>query len=441
MKDFEKTLNEIRSATSFGTPVVKSLIDEIVLEQLYEDLSLQAPAPQPIAKLMQNEDYIRGVLGINIPLNESYPYSINLQQQILEEQLLLEGFFADFKKMKGDAKNLALAIRYMAEDGSRISDFVKTAYETVIKEPMTKILNFIKKVVDAVASVFKRFVMPKVQEVWEKIKEFLIASGEKLESAWESVKGMSGWKQALTVMAFGAGIGYLWKQQGLGDIVETAAKVVDDIQTVAKTWGKKVAAWIQKHGGKITGAVDLEKGTKALSLAKKGAKKESLSLSDALYDDAALNEFFGFFKKKAKGAKKAEKEVDKEEADEGLGVLEDAKAAIMEKLQPLFDVLQDKVQDMFTGVVKALGVEALVGMVSGGISTFINAIRAAFGGVSTLSDLFGDTLEGFVAQIKDIDKETKEAEQGKDDPTEATWHDNENLLREMIREKLLAAAS
>ena len=52
----------------------------------------------PIQHLMFNEEYIRGVLGIDIPLNESYPYSYDLQERILQEQLLLEGFFGDFKK-------------------------------------------------------------------------------------------------------------------------------------------------------------------------------------------------------------------------------------------------------------------------------------------------------------------------------------------------------
>jgi hypothetical protein len=33
----------------------------------------------------------------------------------------------------------------------------------------------------------------------------------------------------------------------------------------------------------------------------------------------------------------------------------------------------------------------------------------------------------------------EEMEAGEDDPTEATWHDNEKLIREYVREKLLAS--
>ena len=40
---------------------------------------------------------------------------------------------------------------------------------------------------------------------------------------------MSGWKQALVVMAFGTGIGYLWSEKGVGDIVEKADEVLQKL--------------------------------------------------------------------------------------------------------------------------------------------------------------------------------------------------------------------
>ena len=69
-------------------------------------------------------DYVQGVLGLEIPLNESSPFSEGFRKQVIEEQLQLEGFFADFKKLGGDAKNSALALRYIMEDPSRISSYV-----------------------------------------------------------------------------------------------------------------------------------------------------------------------------------------------------------------------------------------------------------------------------------------------------------------------------
>jgi hypothetical protein len=436
------------------------------LEQLINELAtaqgLHDTIQSPVQKLIYNESYVRDVLGITIPLNESYPYSAALQERILEEQLLLEGFFGGFKKLKEDGKHLALALRYMMEDGSRVKDFVKQAYESVIKEPLTKILDFIKQALDVVKGIFEKFIMPKIQKTWEKIQEFLEGVAEKLEASWESIKSMSGWKQALTVIAFGTGIGYLWKKIDLKKIVETAQGVLEELLETAEDWGEKLADIFKKADGPI----DLKK---TMTLAKKSRLGKfpegyTLALSPLLLtgDDDAINELFGLGgkKKKKKDDDKstgdkvsdAEQKADDIEAKldkadkwmarlsgEEEGLISKAKEQIMALLQPLIDVIKGKVVDMFQGVIKKLGAEALVGLVSGGIGPFISGIKGAFGGIKMVSDLFGDALGAFVKKIKDPEAEAEEAEKGEDDPTEAVWHDNEKLLREFIREKLLAA--
>jgi len=437
---------------------LEQLINEMVAAQGLRD-SIQSP----IQKLIYNESYVRDVLGITVPLNESYPYSAALQERILEEQLLLEGFFGGFKKLKEDGKHLALALRYMMEDGSRVKDFVKQAYESVIKEPLTKILDFIKQALAVVKGIFEKFVMPKIQKTWEKIQEFLEGVAEKLEASWESIKGMSGWKQALTVIAFGTGIGYLWKKIDLKKIVETAQGVLEELLETAEDWGEKLAGLFKKADGPI----DLGK---TMTLAKKsrlGKFPEAYapalsSLLFAIDDDDVINELFGFGNKKKKkkdddksaGDKVSDAEQKADDVEEKLdkadkwmarlsgeeeGMISKAKEQIMALLQPLIDVIKDKVVDMFQGVIKKLGAEALVGFVSGGIGPFISGIKGAFGGIKMVSDLFGDALGAFVKKIKDPEAEAEEAEKGEDDPTEAVWHDNEKLLREFIREKLLVA--
>ena len=42
--------------------------------------------------LLENREYITNVLGIALPLTESYPYSNSIAKEILKEQLLLENF-------------------------------------------------------------------------------------------------------------------------------------------------------------------------------------------------------------------------------------------------------------------------------------------------------------------------------------------------------------
>lgn len=69
-------------------------------------------------ELLENRDYIQYVLGIHIPLNESVPFSPALSQRILQEQLLLEGFFDKaVQKVKQGASALGSKAVAAFEDG------------------------------------------------------------------------------------------------------------------------------------------------------------------------------------------------------------------------------------------------------------------------------------------------------------------------------------
>ena len=444
---------------------LQTIIDEMVAEQQLRDLVQTQPSP--VQKLIYDEAYVRDVLGIVVPLNESYPYSAALQERILEEQLLFEGFFQDAKKLKDDMKNFALSLRYIMEDPSRIKDFVKAIYESVIKEPLTKITEFIKRVMGGFKEWFEVVALPKVQAVWDKIREGLSKVGDMLEATWDKLQGMSGWKQALAVIAFGAGIGYVWKSLGFGDIVTKASELAEMATKVLDKWGKKLAGVFKKSKG----PVDIGK---AVSLAKKSKRTGRFpeayipSLSLLFTDDDVINELFGKKKKKKekkdavdkaasaeKGAESAGKGVDKADewmtklSDDDTSMLETAKEEIMKVLEPLITLLKEKGMDLLQGMLKTLGMEALGGLLSGGISSFISGVAKVWGGATTLSELFGDTLSQFVKKIKDPEEEMEEMEKGEDDPTDSSTKKkeekkealsrDEQLLREYIREKLLAA--
>ena len=55
--------------------------------------------------------YVTGVLGIKLPLTEAAPYSTHYRRLIIEEHLLLEGFFDGLKKLKDDALMFGKALK------------------------------------------------------------------------------------------------------------------------------------------------------------------------------------------------------------------------------------------------------------------------------------------------------------------------------------------
>ena len=443
-------------------------------------LSSALPPASSFSSHIFEESYVTGVLGIQIPLNESHPYSPNLQSKIIEEQLVLEGWFGDFKKVGGDMKNMALSLRYMFEDPSRVQSFVSTSFDTIIKEPITKIVEFIKGMIEKVSGWFSKFEFgKKIAALWEKTKSFLNSLKEKLETAWTKVKGLAGWKQALGVIALGTAIGYLWKEKGWGDIIDDVGKKIDAVNEVILKWGQKVAKTVKKG---------------AISLAKKpNLKKEMYAvppLASLLYeDDERLHEFLGgIFGKKNKDAKQMGLELSKgtpapedgilispEQAknakiepkseDEAKDELENVKGQAkdaatdelkdaaselgsMEEVQvmreeiitaakPLFDQFQEIFLNAAKGILQKVGIEAISSLVTGGVGTFLKGLKNAYGGVKLISDLFGDSLGSFVKKIENPEEETKEAESGKGDPTDANAQKAESLIRAYVRNKLL----
>ena len=264
------------------------------------------------------------------------------------------------------------------------------------------------------------------------------AFGEKLQAAWEKIKGMSGWKQALVVMAFGTGIGYLWSEKGVGDIVEKADEVL-----------QKLGELIPKAAEKLSSITDKIKGEEAknvLSLAKESVIIAP-SLTALLYEEASTSDKIEKADKATDAVGKASELAGKLGSEE-LDLISKVKEEIMKQVSPLLDIIKTKIVDAFKGMVKQLGAEALMGLASGGVGAFMSGVKKAFGGFKLVSKLFGDTLGKFVSKIENPEEEEKEAEKGEDDPTDDSTKKEEKkesvirdevILREYIRERLLAS--
>jgi hypothetical protein len=456
MDSIDKTARHIEAMIPLA-----SLIDELVTESVLQDYSLQTPLP--IDKLLQNEEYIRGVLGIDIPLNESYPYSIKLQERILEEQLVLEGFFADAKKLGGDLKKGALALRYIIEDPGRIKSFMTSVYETVIKEPMEKIIAFCKKILNIVVAQAEKLAV----KGWETVKKFFSSLLEKLETVWKGVQSLSGWKGALAVVGLGAAIAYIFSEE-IEEVIDELDNPLKDLKKLGKE-AKKATKKLKK--------LNLDK--------KKEAFAPALSHLLLVEGDEALNEFLGgIFGKKNKEAAEMGLEIPEGEPAPTDGILispdQAKKAGIEGKSEDEAEEEKDdasggedgdgdpepvkeqktllkKIVDLLTkGLIvgakkwaQSLAVNFLTSAVGGGIVTFVKTVGKVFGGVKYVAKVIGKATDKFVSKIKDPKKEMEEMEKGDDDPTDDSTKKkeekkesisrDEQLLREYIREKLLVA--
>ena len=137
-------------------------------------------APE-IRDRIYNEEYVRVVLGIDLPLNESRPYSVELQQRILEEQLLLEGFFSDFKKLGGDTKNAALALRYIMQDSSRLQEYMGLVKES-LEDAYKSLAGFLESILEAVEGL-----STKVASALKKVSEWASNLLKKVKSLKKKV--------------------------------------------------------------------------------------------------------------------------------------------------------------------------------------------------------------------------------------------------------------
>tara|TARA_R110002020_G_scaffold295713_3_gene511327 strand:- start:2409 stop:3305 length:897 start_codon:yes stop_codon:yes gene_type:complete len=161
-------------------------------------------------KLLESHEYVTKVLGIAIPLNESYPFSANLTEQILQEQLLLERFFDDaVAKVKQAAQSLGDKARDAIQDG--------TAWTKQFGENVGRVMHAIwiifrdpSKVGEYIDILNERMNLRRVGEMDEFVENVvtllsptkLANVGEKISELWTSAKDKymnmtESWKKAL----------------------------------------------------------------------------------------------------------------------------------------------------------------------------------------------------------------------------------------------------
>jgi len=372
------------------------------------------------AKIFEH-DYVTGVLGIKVPLNESTPYSSILKQKIIQEHLLFEGFFDDFKSLAGDLKSASIGLRFMMEVPARVKVFMKDLWEKGIKPLYEKLMSWINIAIGLSKTFMKKYPPLKT------LLKFAQTTKKVVTDMVTKVKSMSGWKQALLGIAAVSGLAFLVKKlmdsseltdmkrqkNFIARLHSTGQITTDEAKTeLMSLFDKADAAGF--GGTSLLDHLDYSTDTGGMPVA-------GITLAEAMYGTdtpVRLDEFLGKMMDKVKssvgkgkGEKKGAKKDDgtkkeKAGADSKLGVLKEFLGPYMET-----------VKKIGLGILKSLAVSAALGAISGGVATFWKWIKSTFKNMKLVFSVVGPTMKRFVKKIKDPKKEAEEAMKGEDDPT------------------------
>jgi hypothetical protein len=161
-------------------------------------------------KLLENREYVKYVLGIDVPLNESIPITPELSRRIIQEQLLFEGFFSTVmqKVSQGAAavgSMVASAVdnvkSWVKEFGNNVGKLFHSLY-MIMKDP-----SQIQRYIDILRTQMRKRKLVVIEQFTQKAMEIFqgtvferTAKGLKdmTDSVLERYDGMKdSWKKAL----------------------------------------------------------------------------------------------------------------------------------------------------------------------------------------------------------------------------------------------------
>ena len=159
-------------------------------------------------------EYITEVLGIQVPLNESYTeYSQTLVEEIIQEQILFEGFF---DSIKGKAK----------EYGQGLMDLFTTLRKIVGNNYLiTKFVRQLKMYADNIKQNFNNFIQKALDEV-PSLGAMMTKIKNAIQKAFSIVNNARGWKGALALS--GLIVIFTYIQDKFGDVIKNLTNVEEN---------------------------------------------------------------------------------------------------------------------------------------------------------------------------------------------------------------------
>jgi hypothetical protein len=181
--------------------------------------------------MIQNSSYVKNVLGINAPLNESY--SLSIRKQIIEEQIIIENLLDSINNyvgnlvQKGKEKtlNFISSVKTLKElaiffkDILLDSELMDEATQNV-KNSLTEQLNYFKNKIKAILTMVK----VNVQGLTDKLNTFL----ENILNYGNGLINKNGWVAFLTMLGLAVLLTWInkkWLDSISGNIIDGLKKI------------------------------------------------------------------------------------------------------------------------------------------------------------------------------------------------------------------------
>lgn len=184
-----------------------------------------------------------------MPLNESYPYSPRLHEEILREQFLFEGFWSELLQKGKD--RLLDAKEGIKKFGKEAWDILTAFYE-VVKGGAGEISSFtgaiakkgINKLLAKIRDTLKWMVAKLPEWDMPTFSDWAQKGLDVLDAIQENVNGLDGWKRVIGFAGLAVGLQWLWDKVG-GWIDDLKEKVGDFGQALADDVIGPIKAWLK----------------------------------------------------------------------------------------------------------------------------------------------------------------------------------------------------
>ena len=222
---------------------IKNLLrEELLLNDSIKSLNSESMI------MINNVDYLKYVLGIEIPINENY--SLGLRKQIIEEQLLLQTMLNSINKFigssleKGKEKTIEVVnsisnvkdIAILMKDLILVPELMNSAVKSI-----SRVANNLKQELEDIVAKINKNV--KLGNISEKFNNLI----NKVISTLTNLTNGNGWKGFLSMVGFCGLIKFLLKGilykiiKGVVEFVNSNTNIMEGLVSMFNSFGDFVA--------------------------------------------------------------------------------------------------------------------------------------------------------------------------------------------------------